>query len=184
LWRSGVVGHVRQTRVFRTWRGRRVIAQAAFPLKSGHFVKRRDPRSRRTGELQAPMRPGHLHGNVAHGCNVFLSNPASKFTITSAGGVLATRATEGSARRQGTKGSAQFQEIRNCGIAREEILMSIKDKVLAFLKEEEGLTTVEYAVAGSVLAAGVIAAFILLGGNVNRVIAGLNTAVGKVPTPQ
>ena len=35
--------------------------------------------------------------------------------------------------------------------------MSIKDKVLAFFKEEEGLTTVEYAVA-----AGVVAIFIAL----------------------
>ena len=32
--------------------------------------------------------------------------------------------------------------------------MSIKDKVLAFFKEEEGLTTVEYAVAGALVAAG------------------------------
>ena len=40
--------------------------------------------------------------------------------------------------------------------------MSIKDKVLAFFKEEEGLTTVEYAVAGGVVAAGVVAIFIAL----------------------
>jgi pilus assembly protein Flp/PilA len=123
------------------------------------------------------MRPGQLHGNVAPGCNVFLSNPASKFTIALAGGVLATRAREGGARRQGTKGSAQFQEIRNCEIAREEILMSIKDKVLAFFKEEEGLTTVEYAIAGGLVGLAVITAFTSLGTTVATVIEGIVTAI-------
>jgi pilus assembly protein Flp/PilA len=155
-----------------------VIAQAVLPLKSRHFFKERGPRSRRTGELQAPIRPGQLHGNVAHGCNVFLSHPASKFRMTSAGGVLATRAREGGARRQGTKGSAQFQEIRNCEIAREEILMSIKDKVLAFFKEEEGLTTVEYAIAGGLVGLAVVAAFTALGLKVTGVI---NSITGLLP---
>lgn len=40
--------------------------------------------------------------------------------------------------------------------------MSTKRKLLAFLREEEGLTTVEYAVAGGVIAAGVVAIFIAL----------------------
>jgi pilus assembly protein Flp/PilA len=93
-----------------------------------------------------------------------------RFRISSAGGVLATRAREGGARRQGTKGSTQFQEIRNCEIAREEILMSIKDKVLAFFREEEGLTTVEYAIAGGLVSGAAIAAFIVLGGKVNGII--------------
>jgi len=37
--------------------------------------------------------------------------------------------------------------------------MSIKEKILAFVREEEGLTTVEYAVAGAIVVVGVIAAF-------------------------
>jgi len=41
--------------------------------------------------------------------------------------------------------------------------MSVKDKVLAFLYEEEGLTTVEYAIAGSLVGLAVIAAFTGLG---------------------
>jgi pilus assembly protein Flp/PilA len=44
--------------------------------------------------------------------------------------------------------------------------MSIKDKLLAFIREEEGLTTVEYAIAGALVAAAVVTAFTLLGTNV------------------
>lgn len=44
--------------------------------------------------------------------------------------------------------------------------MSIKDKVLQFIRDEEGLTTVEYAVAGGLIAAVVIGAFVALGGTV------------------
>ena len=48
--------------------------------------------------------------------------------------------------------------------------MSIKDKLLAFIREEDGLTTVEYAVAGGMIAAAVIVSFGLLGGKVKDVI--------------
>lgn len=48
--------------------------------------------------------------------------------------------------------------------------MSIKEKTLAFLRDEEGLTTVEYAIAGGLVGAAVIAAFVLLGDEVNRII--------------
>ncbi len=61
--------------------------------------------------------------------------------------------------------------------------MSLKEKILTFLREEEGLTTVEYAVGGAVLATGVILAFITLGDEVFRIIDGLATSVGEVPTP-
>lgn len=43
-------------------------------------------------------------------------------------------------------------------------------KVRNFLREEEGLTTVEYAVAGALIAATVIAAFTNLGSTVEGVI--------------
>jgi len=48
--------------------------------------------------------------------------------------------------------------------------MSIKEKVLAFLSDEEGLTAVEYAIAGGLVGATVIAGFIALGGKVGGVI--------------
>ncbi|WP_417212518.1 Flp family type IVb pilin [Acinetobacter venetianus] len=39
-----------------------------------------------------------------------------------------------------------------------------------FWQDEEGLTAVEYAVAGGLIVVGVVAAFGLLGNEVNRVI--------------
>ena len=47
-----------------------------------------------------------------------------------------------------------------------------------FINDEEGLTTVEYAVAGSLIAAATVAAFTALGVTVTGVIAGINTALG------
>ncbi len=49
---------------------------------------------------------------------------------------------------------------------------AIKTSVMKFVKDEEGLTTVEYAVAGALVAGAVIAAFTGLGtavtGEINR----------------
>ena len=42
--------------------------------------------------------------------------------------------------------------------------------LMKFIRDEEGLTTVEYAIAGGLVGAGVIAAFHLLGEEVARVI--------------
>ena len=56
--------------------------------------------------------------------------------------------------------------------------MSIKDKLLAFIREEEGLTTVEYAIAGSLVGLAVVGAFTLLGttidGAIRKIIAVIN----------
>ena len=52
------------------------------------------------------------------------------------------------------------------------------DKILSFVRDESGLTTVEYAVAGSLIAAAVVAAFQALGIQVGVVIDGINTAIG------
>ena len=49
-----------------------------------------------------------------------------------------------------------------------------------FIADEEGLTTVEYAIAGGLVGAGVIAAFATLGENVNDVITDIGTAVGAI----
>lgn len=46
----------------------------------------------------------------------------------------------------------------------------MKKYVMKFVRNEEGLTTVEYAIAGGLVGAAVIAAFLALGGQVNRVI--------------
>jgi pilus assembly protein Flp/PilA len=46
----------------------------------------------------------------------------------------------------------------------------MKEKLMAFFREEEGLTTVEYAIAGGLVGAAVILAFQALGINVNTII--------------
>jgi pilus assembly protein Flp/PilA len=52
--------------------------------------------------------------------------------------------------------------------------------LVALWKKEEGLTTVEYAVAGGLVAAGVIGAFQLLGGGVNNIINFLQTTLNGI----
>ncbi|CAK9889362.1 MULTISPECIES: Flp family type IVb pilin [Pseudomonas] len=56
-------------------------------------------------------------------------------------------------------------------------LQSIKTSVLKFIKDEEGLTIVEYAVAGGLITLGAVAAFVTLGGNVSTAITSLGCAV-------
>ena len=51
------------------------------------------------------------------------------------------------------------------------------DSIKKFLKDEEGLTTVEYAIAGGLVAAVVVAAFTALGGAVGTSIEGLTADV-------
>ncbi len=46
----------------------------------------------------------------------------------------------------------------------------MKDKILAFLRDEDGLTIVEYAVACALITTAVAAAFLALGGEVQRII--------------
>ena len=47
---------------------------------------------------------------------------------------------------------------------------TVKKKLKAFLRNEEGLTIVEYAVAAGLVTAAVVASFIALGGAVDGVI--------------
>jgi pilus assembly protein Flp/PilA len=56
--------------------------------------------------------------------------------------------------------------------------MNMKEKLVAFLRDEEGLTTVEYAVAGSLIALAVVTAFTQLGTQVGAVIDEIKTAIG------
>lgn len=57
--------------------------------------------------------------------------------------------------------------------------MRMKEKLMAFFREEEGLTTVEYAIAGGLVGAAVIAAFVLLGDRVDEIIRGIAGDLGE-----
>lgn len=53
----------------------------------------------------------------------------------------------------------------------------MKKQLMAFLRDEEGLTIVEYAVAAGLIAAAVVVAFTDLGKVVLQIITGLTTAI-------
>ena len=59
----------------------------------------------------------------------------------------------------------------------------MKKLILDFLRDEEGLTTVEYAVAGAMVAAAVVAAFSQLGIAVEGSVNQLTTDIGGTPAP-
>jgi pilus assembly protein Flp/PilA len=59
-------------------------------------------------------------------------------------------------------------------------MSSLISKLSAFLRDEEGLTTVEYAIAGGLVGAGVILAFSNLGDQVARVIGEIVTALSGI----
>ncbi|WP_312200691.1 Flp family type IVb pilin [Stutzerimonas balearica] len=61
-------------------------------------------------------------------------------------------------------------------------IQSIKEAVRKFARDEDGLTIVEYAVAGGLITAGVVGAFTLLGDTVEDVIEGIISALGGTPT--
>ena len=52
----------------------------------------------------------------------------------------------------------------------------MKEQVMKFLRDEDGLTAVEYAIAGALVAATLVAAFTTLGGNVENTIDCLSNA--------
>jgi pilus assembly protein Flp/PilA len=56
----------------------------------------------------------------------------------------------------------------------------MSNKLFAFIRDEEGLTTVEYAIAGGLVGAGVIAAFSDLGTEVGRVINDIYLAIQSI----
>jgi len=60
--------------------------------------------------------------------------------------------------------------------------MTKLNKTLSALwQDEEGLTVVEYAIAGGLIGAVVIGAFVALGGTVGAIITFINTQLGKSP---
>lgn len=58
---------------------------------------------------------------------------------------------------------------------------AIKTSVLKFVKDEDGLTVVEYAVAGGLISAAVVATFMALGVEVNAVINDIIAALQTRP---
>lgn len=56
-------------------------------------------------------------------------------------------------------------------------LQTIKASVVKFAKDEDGLTIVEYAVAGGLITAAVVGAFTLLGGVVDTRIRAICNAI-------
>ena len=56
-------------------------------------------------------------------------------------------------------------------------LQAIRTAIHAFIDDDNGLTIVEYAVAGGLITLGAVAAFITLGGNVSTAITSLGCAV-------
>jgi len=58
--------------------------------------------------------------------------------------------------------------------------MFTKKGLIAFLRDEEGLTTVEYAIAGGLVGGAVILAFNLLGVEVGTVITDITTALATI----
>ncbi|MNG08409.1 Flp/Fap pilin component [compost metagenome] len=68
------------------------------------------------------------------------------------------------------------------------IMQTIKASVVKFIKDEDGLTIVEYAVAGGLVTAAVVVGFTALGGAVDTRIRALCAAITTggtcvIPTP-
>jgi pilus assembly protein Flp/PilA len=59
-------------------------------------------------------------------------------------------------------------------------MIKLHKRIVALRKSQKGLTTVEYAIAGGLISAAVIAAFTLLGGNVALVINALAAALAPI----
>lgn len=59
-------------------------------------------------------------------------------------------------------------------------MKNLTNVVAKFIRDEDGLTTVEYAIAGGLVGAGVIAAFNALGLEVSRVITDITGALGLI----
>lgn len=57
----------------------------------------------------------------------------------------------------------------------------MKKHILAFIRDEEGLTIVEYAVAAGLISAAVVLAFTNLGTTILGIINGLITSLGGTP---
>jgi pilus assembly protein Flp/PilA len=59
----------------------------------------------------------------------------------------------------------------------------MKKAIIRFIREEEGLTTVEYAIAGGLVGAAVIFAFVALGETVGDVITNIDNELQPATGP-
>jgi pilus assembly protein Flp/PilA len=59
----------------------------------------------------------------------------------------------------------------------------MKKAIISFIREEEGLTTVEYAIAGGLVGAAVIFAFQALGLTVGGVVQNIDTELQAAQAP-
>lgn len=57
------------------------------------------------------------------------------------------------------------------------MMKAIVTKLRVFVRDEEGLTTVEYSVAGALISLGLVAAFTALGAQVGVTLATLTAAI-------
>jgi len=62
-------------------------------------------------------------------------------------------------------------------------MMKFNKRLMAFRRSQKGLTTVEYAIAGGLVAAAVLLGFQTLGVNVGTVITNIATQIGLIPAP-
>lgn len=60
-------------------------------------------------------------------------------------------------------------------------MTKLKEALIALWKEDEGLTVVEYAIAGGLIGAVVVGAFLALGGTVGNIITYINTQLQASP---
>ncbi|MEJ2762556.1 Flp family type IVb pilin [Photobacterium sp. MCCC 1A19761] len=61
-------------------------------------------------------------------------------------------------------------------------MKNLKQHVINFWKDEEGLTTVEYAIAGSLVGLGVVGAFTALGDKVDAAIDAITSKIATTDT--
>ena len=79
-------------------------------------------------------------------------------------------------------GSRFGDEVEQDGHGVPKRSLKMNQHVMKFLREEDGLTTVEYAIAGGLVGAAVIAAFTLLGTTVGNVITRIINALANAGT--
>ena len=60
-------------------------------------------------------------------------------------------------------------------------MKTMQSSLIALWREEEGLTVVEYAIAGGLIGATVVGAFVALGGTVNGIITYINNQLKGAP---
>jgi pilus assembly protein Flp/PilA len=98
-------------------------------------------------------------------------SPSDVQNLPNAHALPLTRVASGSAERTAFRKKQHSSEVGKM------IIQAIKASAVKFAKDEDGLTIVEYAVAGGLITAAVVVAFTLLGGVVDTRIRQLCNAI-------